>query len=140
MGGNQVTKGDIKGSPCIVPNKECYLVTINDANHDGMCCDHGNGGYAVIWNDALLVMSDGRFKRGEQTMICNPAVRPKKDNICMRLEFSADEEYPDDISWELVDENKKLVAKGGYLGNRCIYLKKSCYTLVVSDEFGDGNA
>merc|ERR1719433_269295 len=73
-------------------------------------------------------------------MICNPAVRPKKDNICMRLEFSADEEYPDDISWELVDENKKLVAKGGYLGNRCIYLKKSCYTLVVSDEFGDGNA
>merc|ERR1712154_642232 len=35
---------------------------------------------------------------------------------------------------------KRIVATGGYLGNRCIYLEKACYTLVVTDKFGDGNA
>eukprot|EP00497_Spongosphaera_streptacantha_P006045 TRINITY_DN982_c0_g1_i1.p1 TRINITY_DN982_c0_g1~~TRINITY_DN982_c0_g1_i1.p1 ORF type:complete len:202 (+),score=43.18 TRINITY_DN982_c0_g1_i1:230-835(+) len=56
-----------------------------------------------------------------------------------RLEF-AEDDYPDDISWEIIDQNKKLVAKGGFLGNRCIYLEDACYTLIVKDEFGDGNS
>ncbi len=57
-------EGELYTSSFCLTN-DCYVFTINDAFGDGICCDEGEGSYAIMDSDStLLVDSDGQY--GEQ--------------------------------------------------------------------------
>lgn len=49
----------------------CYTMTLNDAFGDGMCCQYGDGGYALTVDDEL-VASGGQFTFSDATDFCTP--------------------------------------------------------------------
>ena len=37
-----------------LPSNACYKFIIIDRSSDGMCCNFGEGGYIVSWNDTIV--------------------------------------------------------------------------------------
>ena len=57
-----------------IPQDACATFTINDSYGDGMCCEHGDGGYEVIVDD-VLIASGGDFGSQETVVFnCDPGV------------------------------------------------------------------
>lgn len=54
---------------------KCYTFTINDGGNDGLCCDHGFGGYSVRLNGQKLA-SGSEFGRQDETNLECIAVPP----------------------------------------------------------------
>lgn len=54
---------------CVDPNG-CFLLDIEDAYGDGLCCNHGNGSYAVLYG-GQEVGSGSRFTDAEQVSLGN---------------------------------------------------------------------
>lgn len=48
----------------------CYTFTIEDRYGDGICCDNGNGNYAVTDPDLGTIASGGSFASSESTGFC----------------------------------------------------------------------
>lgn len=55
---------------CVDPNA-CYEFVIYDAYDDGICCQYGNGSYAMEDGDGITIFaSDGQFGTSETTAFC----------------------------------------------------------------------
>ena len=49
----------------------CYIVTMNDAYGDGLCCEYGEGSWMVLDDDGnVMVESDGVFEDSETDQFC----------------------------------------------------------------------
>ena len=51
----------------------CYILKVYDAYGDGMCCDYGNGSWAVLDGDGDIVATGGEFTTSEQEQFCTSA-------------------------------------------------------------------
>ena len=48
----------------------CYTITIQDAAHDGMCCEYGDGYYRVYKGDTLIA-EGGQFEIESSAVVCS---------------------------------------------------------------------
>ena len=60
-GGPYSTPGGMVIKPLEISQNDCYEVTVMDAGGDGMCCDHGNGYYAVIYGNNQAAFQGASF-------------------------------------------------------------------------------
>lgn len=93
----------------------CYNFTIFDAFADGICCQYGNGEYAIVdLNGNFLVAGDGQFTTsasqsfGTGNSDCGDTAPPVTPDRCMAAE-PTDLEYFNNltrvrINWEAVPE------------------------------------
>jgi len=67
--GNGFDYGNVYGDSTVyqekycIPDDECYRFVIRDSGGDGLCCDRGEGGYRVKFNNGIIKQS--RFKDTE---------------------------------------------------------------------------
>ncbi len=63
-------------SICLRPGR--YVFSIYDSGGNGICCQHGEGGYAIAVNGKGLKNTDGQYGEAESTQFivdkscCNP--------------------------------------------------------------------
>lgn len=151
---------------CLVD--DCYTFTINDSYGDGICCSYGNGSYSVT-GPSGIIKSGGSFTNSEATDFCLGSSAPTCSDgiqngdetgidcggsscepcapICidikLRLRF---DNYPEETSWEIRNNDGTIVASGGTYGNQADgsvlnitgCLPAGCYSLVMKDSYGDG--
>ncbi|MXV38591.1 T9SS type A sorting domain-containing protein [Flavobacteriaceae bacterium Ap0902] len=123
----------------------CYTFEIKDSEGDGICCGYGNGSYSVTYNNEVLA-EGGQFRASQSTDFCvNDEANPDPEPSCLDVSvvFKTDG-YAAETSWNLVDENNRVIAGGSnldycnyeYVVNGCI--EPGCYTLTFYDSYGDG--
>jgi hypothetical protein len=67
----------------------CYVFEIRDTYGDGICCDYGDGYYALTDTSGLLLATGGEYGTGEEVNFCLPAEQPEPgDNNCLPIDFS----------------------------------------------------
>ncbi len=61
-----------------LPKDQCFRLFMFDFGLDGMCCDHGQGGFKVIWDGSIIMdtLSDFSFTTSRRT------VSPKFGSQC----------------------------------------------------------
>jgi hypothetical protein len=62
--GNIVANGNAQSQTICLPNTACYTFTIFDSYDDGICCNYGQGSYAVIV-DSDTIITGGNFTTSE---------------------------------------------------------------------------
>ncbi len=75
-GNNGIT---ITETVCLVDG--CYDFTINDSYGDGICCNYGNGSYAVTDASGATLASGGQFTSTEVTAFCFNTVPTCTDGV-----------------------------------------------------------
>ncbi|UGU15595.1 M12 family metallo-peptidase [Sinomicrobium kalidii] len=124
----------------------CYSFVIKDVYGDGMCCSYGNGSYTLTdieTGDTLA--SGGSFTEEEATDFCIGTTTPPPGASDVELSLTFDN-YPEETSWEILDESSSVVAQGGTYDDEpdgstlavSQSLADGCYTFVIRDSYGDG--
>lgn len=73
----------------------CYVFEIRDTYGDGICCDYGEGYYALTDTSGLLLATGGEYGTGEEVTFCLPVGEPGPgDNNCTPIDFLAYEIQP----------------------------------------------
>lgn len=52
----------------------CYIFEVNDSYGDGLCCDYGEGSWAILGPNDELLESGGTFEYTEQGLFCTDEV------------------------------------------------------------------
>ena len=96
---------------------------------------------------ACPTCDDGEQNGDEEGVDCGGAECPlcPCEGVAMRLTIVLDN-YPEETSWAIVDENGNVVEQGGTYGNLAdgstvienLCLADGCYTFTINDSFGDG--
>jgi hypothetical protein len=65
--GGPYNESEIINETVTVVNNECYEFTVLDSFGDGICCEYGEGSYAVTTNNGIVIVSGGSFETDETT-------------------------------------------------------------------------
>ena len=120
-----------------VPETGAISLLIDDVYGDGVCCNWGNGSFAVFWEGNKINDSKGFEKL--RTM-CLP---PKEENVVFSLDLTLDD-TPAHTYWILYDstkQNETMRSPGNYLGYAHFQEIKSavcmprnhCLTFIMGD-------
>jgi hypothetical protein len=140
-----------------------YNFTIFDVYGDGICCSWGEGSYTVSTTSGLLIASGGEFEGIDVTTFSipfteGPAGPTKQPSLsstskspvkptCTSIEISITlDDYPLDITWQIVDSTGKIVAKSPPYNKSMARTKQSdkvClpdrdYRFTIFDAYEDG--
>lgn len=141
-GGPYSVMGQMISIPLCLPD-DCYIFTIFDLFGDGICCDYGNGAYNLTDDNNNVLASGGSFGDSESTSFCLANSEPVCDDQAFDFQLTFDN-YPNETSWEVRNEDFTVVASGGpyvnqgFTLNVDLCLPEGCYQLVVFDSYGDG--
>lgn len=77
----EVAGGSIDQTLCLLPG--CYLFTIFDSYGDGICCDNGNGSFAITNSNGSVLASGGDFDDSLTFNFCTSGALKETQQIPM---------------------------------------------------------
>ena len=144
----------IVGSGCL-SRDALYTLLVWDGHGDGICCQHGDGSYAVWVEGIPWIVSDGVFGLSDRTVLDLSAwsapPSPPPSSSCptgtSRTELTVlTDFFGSETSWwiESLTLGGAVIRRGGGYGSweehvetMCLS-NTECYKLTVLDEWGDG--
>ncbi len=124
-GGPYSEPGGMVIEPLNISENDCYKVTVMDSGGDGMCCNHGNGYYAVVYGNNQTAFQGGSFDSIQQNELIydiesineyknisdlkispNPAYNILNVSFILHKEETVHFEICDLIGKVLINENK----------------------------------
>lgn len=148
---------------CLAAN--CYTFLIADAGGDGLCCDHGRGGYVVKLNAFKMAAGSTFGSQDEVDLQCLmtptgsptatsrpssnpsdiPSISPTDENCTgrkMLLEVITEgDEFVNEISWNIRDIHGNMILEstsndGGHHTTYDCIPRNACYTFMIQDSLG----
>merc|ERR1712003_123608 len=161
-GKTELASGDNYGRPLYMQHVTTSLSTteaefvleIEDAYGDGLCCDYGLGNFFIdvngdeVYRSKMEDPSSGEVVRFKSPHGCH--YEPPDDGIPMEITINFDQ-FPEDISWELFNTCAgpagELLGEGRGYGQVDAFqsvnvfdqhVEDGTFLFVIKDSFGDG--